>query len=85
MEQHTTDTQLSRLFIADNAEVWATIDMIRNDRVGNIDAMTDEDWADSLGYDENRLAKIASLVKSRRKLDTRVSLSVSSQCSVINQ
>ena len=85
MEQHTTDTQLSRLFIADNAEVWATIDMIRNDRVGNIDAMTDEDWADSLGYDENRLAKIASLVKSRRMLDTRVSLSVSSQCSVINQ
>ena len=85
MEQHTTDTQLSRLFIADNAEVWATIDMIRNDRVGNIDAMTDESWADSLGYDENRLAKIASLVKSRRMLDTRVSLSVSSQCSVINQ
>ncbi len=60
MEQHTTDTQLSRLIIADNAEVWATIDMIRNDRVGNIDAMTDESWADSLGYDENRLAKIAS-------------------------
>ena len=85
MEHHTTDTQLSRLFIADNADVWATIDMIRNDKVGNIDAMTDEGWADSLGYDENRLVKIASLVKSRRALDTRVSLSVSSQCSAINQ
>ena len=85
MEQHTTDTQLSKLFIASNADVWATIDMIRNDKVGNIDAMTDESWADSLGYDENRLAKIASLVKSRRPLDTRVSLSVSSQCGAINQ
>ena len=85
MESLITDTQLSKLFIADNAELWATIDMIRNDKVGNIDAMTDESWADSLGYDENRLAKIASLVKSRRPLDTRVSLSVSSQCGVINQ
>jgi hypothetical protein len=85
MEHHTTDTQPSRLFIADNADVWATIDMIRNDKVGNIDAMTDEGWADSLGYDENRLVKIASSVKSRRGVDTRVSLSVSSQCSVINQ
>ena len=66
MEHHTTDTQLSRLFIADNADVWATIDIIRNDKVGEIDAMTDESWADSLGYDEKRLVKIASLVKSRR-------------------
>ena len=69
MEPHTTDTQLSRSFISDNADLWATIDIIRNHNGNDMSAMTDDGWADALGYDETRLRKIASSVKCRRPLD----------------
>ena len=69
MEPHTTDIQLSRSFIAANADLWATIDIIRNYHSNDMAAMTDDGWADALGYDETRLRKIASLVKGRRPLD----------------
>lgn len=69
MEPHTTDIQLSRSFIANNANLWATIDIIRNYNNNDIAAMTDDSWADALGYDETRLRKIASLVKCRRTLN----------------
>ena len=74
MEQHTTDTQPSRLFVANNADVWATIDMIRNSRSGEVMPITAEDWADDLGYDDKQLVRIASLVRSRRLLDNDVSV-----------
>ena len=69
MEPHTIDIQPSRSFIADNADLWATIDIIRNYNSNDMSAMTDDGWADALGYDETRLRKIASLVKCRRPLD----------------
>jgi hypothetical protein len=74
MEQHTTDTQPSRFFVANNADVWATIDMIRNSRSGEVMPITAEDWADDLGYDDKQLVRIASLVRSRRLLDNDVSV-----------
>ncbi len=74
MEQHTTDTQPSRLFVANNADVWATIDMIRNSRSGEVMPITAEDWADDLGYDDKQLVRITSLVRSRRLLDNDVSV-----------
>ena len=74
MEHHTTDTQPSRLFVANNADVWATIDMIRNSRSGEVMPITAEDWADDLGYDDKQLVRIASLVRSRRLLDNDVSV-----------
>ena len=74
MEQHTTDTQPSRLFVANNADVWATIDMIRNSQNGEVMPITAEDWADDLGYDDKQLVRIASLVRSRRLLDNDVSV-----------
>jgi hypothetical protein len=74
MEQHTTDTQPSRFFVANNADVWATIDMIRNSQSGEVMPITAEDWADDLGYDDKRLVRIASLVRSRRLLDNDVSV-----------
>jgi hypothetical protein len=36
--------------------------------------ITAEDWADDLGYDDKRLVRIASLVRSRRLLDNDVSV-----------
>jgi hypothetical protein len=74
MEQHTTDTQPSRLFVANNADLWATIDIIRNSQDGKVMPIATEDWADSLGYDDKRLVRIASLVRSRRVFDSNASV-----------
>ena len=74
MEQHTTDTQPSRFFVANNADLWATIDIIRNSQNGEVMPIATEDWADGLGYDDKRLMRIASLVRSRRAFDSDASV-----------
>ncbi len=66
MEKHTTDTQCDRWFVSEHADIWSSIDYVRGCKQRNMDGMDDDDLLDSLGCEERKIEKMASVIRNRR-------------------
>lgn len=66
MEKHTTDTPCDRWFVAEHADLWASIDYVRACKSRTMDGMEDDELLDSLGYEDRKIEKMASVIRERR-------------------